>query len=114
MAKYNGTIELISGITQANDQDFPLVDASAVQVDDTGKRLDEALEELSNGGAGGSNLEIDATLTQSGMAADAKVTGDEIYALKQKRFECLTEDEYNALKASDQLDPNIPYLIIEG
>lgn len=46
MAEYNGSIELISGIKQANNGDFPLVDASAVQVDDTGKRLNEALEEM--------------------------------------------------------------------
>lgn len=48
MAQYNGSIELISGIKQANNGNFPLVDASAVQVDDTGKRLNEALQELTN------------------------------------------------------------------
>jgi len=47
MAQYNGSIELISGIKQANNGTFPLVDASAVQVDDSGKRLDVALEEAS-------------------------------------------------------------------
>ena len=45
MAKYNGSVELISGLKQANGQDFPLVDASAVQVDESGTRLDKALEE---------------------------------------------------------------------
>ena len=45
MAKYNGSIELISGLKQANDQDFPLVDASAVQVDESGTRLDKALKD---------------------------------------------------------------------
>ena len=57
MAKYHGTTELISGLVQANNQNFPLVDASAVQVDDNGKRLDKALEQinerLNNGTAGG-------------------------------------------------------------
>ena len=48
MAKYNGSVELISGITQKNGQDFPLVDASAVQVDESGKRLDEALKDNFN------------------------------------------------------------------
>ena len=43
MAKYNGSVELISGLKQANGQDFPLVDASAVQVDESGTRLDKAL-----------------------------------------------------------------------
>ncbi|MGF0146308.1 hypothetical protein ACQRDF_02590 [Lachnospiraceae bacterium SGI.054] len=45
MAEYNGSIELISGLKQANGQDFPLVDASAVQVDESGTRLDKALED---------------------------------------------------------------------
>lgn len=45
MAKYNGSIELISGLKQANGQDFPLVDASAVQVDESGTRLDKALKD---------------------------------------------------------------------
>ena len=34
MAKYNGSVELISGITQANNQDFPLMESHAIQVDD--------------------------------------------------------------------------------
>lgn len=46
MAQYNGSVELISGIKQANNGNFPLVNASAVQVDDTDKRLDVALAEL--------------------------------------------------------------------
>lgn len=48
MAKYNGSVELISGLKQANNQDFPLVDASAVQVNDNGDRLDEVLNEKLN------------------------------------------------------------------
>lgn len=46
MAKYNGSVELISGITQKNGQNFPLADASAIQVNDDDKRLDEELVEL--------------------------------------------------------------------
>jgi hypothetical protein len=45
MSKYIGTTELISGLIQAGGNNFPLVHASAVQVDDDGKRLDSALEE---------------------------------------------------------------------
>jgi len=48
MAKYNGSVELISGLKQANNQDFPLVDASAVQVNDNGDRLDKVLNEKLN------------------------------------------------------------------
>lgn len=46
MGKYKGSIELISGLKQANDQDFPLMNASAIQVDDEGTRLDEALKNV--------------------------------------------------------------------
>ena len=43
MSKYNGTIELISGIKPKNDGNFPLVDAKDVQIDDTGARLTDLL-----------------------------------------------------------------------
>lgn len=46
MAKYNGSVELISGITQANNQDFPLMESHAIQVDDEGTRLDEVLDKV--------------------------------------------------------------------
>ena len=39
---YNGSVELISGITQKNGGSFPLMDASAVRVDDS-TRLDVKL-----------------------------------------------------------------------
>lgn len=44
---YTGSIDLISGIRQANGGTFPLVDATAVRVDDE-TRLDEALGNLDN------------------------------------------------------------------
>jgi archaellum component FlaC len=46
MAKYEGSIELIAGLVQAHGSDFPLVDASAVQADDSGKRLNEVLSDM--------------------------------------------------------------------
>lgn len=49
MAKYNGSVELISGITQANNQDFPLMESHAIQVDDEGTRLDEVLDTMKKG-----------------------------------------------------------------
>ena len=52
MAQYKGSVELISGLTQKNGGDFPLMDAHAIQVDDTGKRLDEKLSEIGTGGGG--------------------------------------------------------------
>ena len=50
MAEYSGSVTLISGIKQKNNQDFPLVDASAVNVnlpqDFENDRLDDVLKEL--------------------------------------------------------------------
>lgn len=47
MSAYKGSVELISGITQKNGGDFPLMDASAVQYDDTGMRMDEKMRTVS-------------------------------------------------------------------
>lgn len=50
--KYNGSTTLISGITQANNGTFPLVEGSAVQfkeeenLDGTYKSVDQKIEEL--------------------------------------------------------------------
>lgn len=46
MAEYDGSIELISGITQKNGGTFPLVDASAVQIDESGTRLNGWIKTL--------------------------------------------------------------------
>ena len=44
---YSGSIELISGITQKNNGNFPLVDASAVRVKDN-ERLNETIITLND------------------------------------------------------------------
>ena len=46
MAEYNGSIELISGITQKGGGTFPLASAKDIQVDDEGTRLDGKLEAI--------------------------------------------------------------------
>lgn len=109
MAKYNGSIELISGITQKNGGNFPLLDASAIQVDETGQRLNEIIDDIKNGSAitqidyanvtskpqiNGIELTgnktivelgiIDNTLAVENKAADAKITGDKIKVLEGK------------------------------
>lgn len=46
LTNYKGSIEVISGFTPKNKQDFPLLDAHSIQVDEAGKRLDDRLQEL--------------------------------------------------------------------
>lgn len=50
--KCKGSVELISGSTPTNNQDFPLVDAHYVQIDDEGQQLDEKLDRLEDSVAG--------------------------------------------------------------
>lgn len=45
---------------------------------------------------------------------DAEDIAYEDGRLPDYMFKCLTEEEYNTLKASGQLNANTPYLIIEG
>lgn len=49
MAKYKGSVEIISGITQKNGGKFMLMDAAAVQYDDTGKSVKDVIDELEAG-----------------------------------------------------------------
>lgn len=46
LSSYKGSVTLISGIKQANNGTFPLLEANAVQVDEDGTRLDAKLTEL--------------------------------------------------------------------
>lgn len=80
---YTGTVELAAGLKQKNDNDFPLVEAHAVQVDEEGKRLDAVLAELANnsGGGGGTGadgitprLRIDWTTTMWEVSYDNGVS----------------------------------------
>lgn len=43
---YNGSVELISGLTQKNGGSFPLVNAPDVQVSEDGTRLDVVLAKI--------------------------------------------------------------------
>lgn len=72
MAAYKGSIELISGITPKNDGKFPLVNATDVQVDDTGKRLDEKMQE------------IEQKIENGGGVADEPISDEEILGLFEK------------------------------
>lgn len=108
LENYTGSVEVISGMKQKNNGDFPLAEAHSIQVDEDDKRLDEALTELKNqignlvskkqgtensGKAlivdengnvicGEAGVSADATLSEEGKAADAKATGDAISELK--------------------------------
>lgn len=46
LKKYNGSVELMAGITQKGGGDFALIDANAVQTKEDGTRLDAELSEI--------------------------------------------------------------------
>lgn len=46
LTNYNGSVELMAGITQKGGGDFALIDANAVQTREDGTRLDTELEAL--------------------------------------------------------------------
>lgn len=93
LKSYKGSVEVISGIKQANNQDFPLLEANAIQVDETGKRLDRELQgikssiaSLGSGGGGGSavtNLNIsngeEGNALQQILIEDDEVKGSKAY-----------------------------------
>lgn len=60
LENYTGSVELISGIRQKNNGDFPLMEAHSVQVDESGKRLDELLDNLGNSSTNSSIFVIDS------------------------------------------------------
>lgn len=75
MAKYKGSVELIAGITQKNKEagnNFALVDAADVQVDDSGKRLNERLDELAAGIGTGNGAPVELSNYYNRTEADKK------------------------------------------
>jgi hypothetical protein len=69
---FKGNIELISGLTPKNDNDFALLEAHAIQVDEKGTRLDETL------------VSVDNKLTSlEGAATSDKIFGDERFTKLQ-------------------------------
>ena len=48
LPNYTGTIKLISGLTQANGQDFPILEAHSIVVDEDGTRLDSIVSDVHN------------------------------------------------------------------
>jgi lysophospholipase L1-like esterase len=97
MAEFKGSIELIDGIKPKNNGDFPLVSAHDVQVDDTGKRLDEKLAEIGSGGGDGAGYAESAE--QSAEAAQtakegAETAKNEAQALKSEVERKLANGDY--------------------
>ena len=68
MAKYKGSVELISGLTQKNGGKFPLLDASAIQVDDNDTRLNQIIEDIKNGSDVTESLNNAAAKIEEAMA----------------------------------------------
>lgn len=83
MAEYKGSISLISGLTQANNGEFPLVDAGAVNVSITGDgtpqstsgksdRLDTILAKMAQS-IGGFKWEIVTSLPPANESQHGKI-----------------------------------------
>ena len=79
MAEYKGSVEIHGGFTPKGGRDFPLMQAKDIQVDDTGKRLDEKLAEMAGGGSGGGVV----TVTVDSSDGTASHSSVEIYSLIQ-------------------------------
>lgn len=79
-------------------------------VDEDGKPTEWEAVTITADGAG---IEVDATLSESGDAADAKVTGDRFTVIESQIPVVLTQDEYDALVASGEINENTIYLISE-
>ena len=60
LKNYKGTVKLVSGITQNNNQNYPLMEANAIQVDENDKRLDVELNEINKSIQNTNNALIDA------------------------------------------------------
>ena len=93
---YNGSIELISGIKQKNNGKFPLVDASAIRVDDN-SMLDATLDTLK-----GDITSLETLLRtiqeklNSGSSSVDTVTVNEINDMIVEYFENKTVSEVEA------------------
>lgn len=120
MAEYNGSVELISGITPANGQDFPLVNAHHVQVNADGVRLDDALKNVGTDKRKGKQRQVGKaclwyhTLDQYGNTDDeaaARLASNDIVVAGGAlyRMNC-TEEAANRqiaiIKKAKQLNPN--------
>lgn len=100
MAEYKGSIELSGGLKPKNDRDFPLVSAHDVQVDGTGKRLDEKLGEIGAGCVneiyvGNGDMPEDATIQILTDGSDAETElKNELKEYIDNNFGVLTLDKH--------------------
>lgn len=93
LSNYKGSVTLISGIKQANDGTFPLLEANAVQVDEADTRLDAKLTELEKqieDAAGTADIDaitnlyaddegiLQAVYSQSGLTPVKDVSGNSV------------------------------------
>ena len=117
LENYNGSIEVIAGFKQKNEQDYPLMEAHSVQIDETGKRLDQRLIELAEMGLtdkdkadlvqevlesdtiANLNAEVFGTEDKAGIAAqiqDAVAATDEVKKDIATNLYQLAQDEGNS------------------
>lgn len=81
LSNYMGNVELVDGLIQKNNENFPLLEANAVLVGDNDKRLDTELEEIkrsienAGGGQAGVGIE-DITINANGEMVITLSNGD--------------------------------------
>lgn len=81
-----------------------LANEAADRAESAATRAEEAAERAESiGGGSGGSVDIDSTLTQSGKAADAKVTGDRLKAVEN----VIADMNYKPITASMSVSPNI-------
>lgn len=71
LSSYKGSVTLISGIAQANSGDFALMEASAIQTQEDGTRLDTEL----------SSIQTDIAALKANAGNITEATSAEIQAL---------------------------------
>lgn len=97
---YNGSVQLMAGITQKGGGDFALVEANAIQTRENGMRLDEELEALQNNISGKANsVHSHDDLYYTEEEVDEKIE-EAIAAIPSMEVESIPDSEIIALCAT--------------
>ena len=105
LENYDGSIDLISGLRQKNNQDFPLIEAHAIQVSEDDTRLDEELYDIKN-----VNLQHDTNIS-SIQQINIPITANDIPKIDNKDD---IEDEQLVFINSEEARSGIDIITIDN